>query len=112
MKGGDTMIHLYKGFHGFDSHCDIQINGNVVIATELNSNKGTSVTNFAEYLATEICKKYNIPMEKLVWIEHYEAHGDYDLVTFTIDGDKFTSPKWTRISEEKAKQIFSAGKVE
>ncbi|QNR69744.1 hypothetical protein IAQ67_12465 [Paenibacillus peoriae] len=38
---------------------------------ELPDNYGTSVTNFVENLATEICRVYSIPPKELIWIEHY-----------------------------------------
>ena len=60
----------------------------VVIASELRDNPGTSVTNGAELLATQVCQRFCIAPERLVWIEHYgyacdySIPRDYDLVTF------------------------------
>lgn len=45
----------------------------MVIATELSDNPGVSVTNFAEGLATLVCRRFSIDPEKLIWIEHYPA---------------------------------------
>jgi hypothetical protein len=51
------MRYNYEGFWGCDSCCDIEVHRRsdgkyVFIATEVPDNPGTSVTNFAEYLAT------------------------------------------------------------
>jgi hypothetical protein len=60
-----------------------------VIATELQDNPGTSITNIAEHLASHVCERFAIDPDKLVWIETYgyPAPGDrertYDRVTFT-----------------------------
>jgi hypothetical protein len=103
------MLYQFRGFHGYESHCDIQVNGNVVMCTELISNPGTSVTNFAENLATEVCNRSNIAPQDLIWIESYQRHGDYDYVTFEHDGRRFSSPNWKRITPDQANQIWTTG---
>lgn len=55
-------IHNYSGFHGISSSCHIRILNDddkplVVICSQLPSNRGTSVTNVAEHIASEICKQ-------------------------------------------------------
>ena len=45
----------------------------VIIGTELPDNPGISVTNWAEELATQVCAKFTIDPDRLVWIEHYPA---------------------------------------
>lgn len=42
-----------------------------VIATELSDNPGMSITNAAEYAASEVCRQLEIDPYQLVWIEHY-----------------------------------------
>ena len=89
----------YEGYHKIPSFCYIDIHKNenftVVIATEPDYDEegaGTSVTNRAEHIATEVCKRYEIPMLKLVFIEHYdrskfklddEHEETWDLVSFS-----------------------------
>ena len=65
------MIYNYTGFHGCDSKCELQIINNLVIATEIPENEGTSVTNMAEHLATMVCQTFGIEPKHLIWIEHY-----------------------------------------
>lgn len=83
----------FRGFHGCQCFCSLEIvpatdGHKVVIATELQDNPGTSITNVAEHLASAVCDRFGIDPEKLVWIETYgyPAPGDrertFDLVTF------------------------------
>ena len=119
----------YEGYHKIPSFCYIDIHENkdftVVIATEPHHDEegaGTSVTNCAEHIATEVCKKFDIPMEKLIWIEHYgresfhsrDREETWDLVSFKREqapvrgfwdyprGEMvFTSPKWQPLTVEQ-----------
>lgn len=104
------MIYNYKGHGVFDSKCDLFLNGNVVLVTELADNTGTSITNAAEGLATEICEKYKIKFKNLVWIEHYPDSGLYDetfdMVTFEVIGGRLYNPSWKRISKDKAYDLM------
>ena len=85
----------YRGFHGCRCVCSLEIlpatdGRRVVIATELEDNSGTSVTNVAEHLASEVCDRFGIDPDKLVWIETYgyaapgagERRRTFDRVTF------------------------------
>lgn len=95
------MIYSYRGYNNCDSECDIAIIGHLVVAT---NKTGTSITNIAEIIATEICEEYNIPLHKLIWIEHYKAEDNplksedtYDRVYFEIENDKLINPVWERV---------------
>ena len=69
------MIFQYKGFHGCQAQCEIEIHRHpeftAVVCSERDDNPGTSVTNFAEGLATLICAEHKIDTATLVWIERY-----------------------------------------
>lgn len=128
MKREDT-VYPYKGDWEHEAKCRVRIYElpayTVVIATELPDNPGTSVSNFAEYLATMICAQYEIRPERLKWIQHYPRRGqhdqfpeEFDLVTFTFHPEAppqeqpfwdiayrqspaqfhFTDPRWRRIT--------------
>lgn len=92
----------YTGYHGCQSHCDIEVfrgPGKVmVLCTEAEDNKGTSVTNMAEHIATDVCRRNNIAHTELVWIEHYPGPrtfgSGYDLVIFKRKGDRLVYPDW------------------
>src|ERR1700730_3714035 len=105
------MRYNYKGFWNCDSCCDIEVHRRsdgkyVFVATELPDNPDTSVTNFAEHLATAMRSQYALKPEELIWVEHYpEAKNrrkeDFDLVRFLgMEGDSFRTPVWTRITEQ------------
>jgi hypothetical protein len=114
------MRYDYKGFWGCDACCDIEVHKrsdgkSVFIATELPENPGTSVTNYAEHLATAMRRQYGLKAEEVIWIEHYpEAKDrrkeDFDLVRFvSIEADSFRNPVWTRITEQAVDELI-AGK--
>ena len=109
----------YKGFWGCDSCCDIEVHRrsdgkHVFIATEAPENRGTSVTNFAEQLATAMRRQHGMKPEDVIWIEHYPEAKDrrkesFDLVRFAVVGDTFRTPVWTRITEQAVDELM-AGK--
>ena len=102
------MIYNYEGFHGCACICDLEITKNLVIVSEMPENEGTSVTNFAEQLATQVCREFEIQPKHLIWVEHYPERGDwkelgypesYDLVSFNLnDNGVFSNPRWTGIT--------------
>jgi len=97
------MRYNYKGFWGCDASCDIEVHGRsdgkyVFIATEVADNPGTSITNYAERLATAMRKQYDLKPEDVIGIERYpdakdRRKEDFDLVRFLgIDGESFCTP--------------------
>lgn len=112
------MIFRYKGYNNFESMCDIQRNGNVIIATEIEENQGTSITNMVEQLALELCEMYKIKHEDLIWIELYNSGSykknmidkeRYSLVKFEIVSPCFKNPKWEPIDKVNALELFNKG---
>ena len=112
------MRYNYKGFWTCDSCCDIEVHRRsdgkyVFVATELPDNPGTSVTNFAEHLATAMRSQYALKPDQVIWIEHYpEAKGrrkeDFDLVQFlAVEGEAFRTPVWTRITEQAVSDLMA-----
>jgi hypothetical protein len=104
----------YRGFHGFPSLCELELiplaDGRLVaIATERSDNPGTSVTNAAELLASQVCDQFRIDPDPLVWIEHY-GYGTslfpergYDRVTFAR-----TDVKWGSVSAKiRVKDVWT-----
>ncbi len=112
------MRYDYKGFWNCDSCCDIEAHRRsdgkyVFVATELPDNPGTSVTNFAEHLATAMLSRHGLKPEDVIWIEHYpEATNrrkeDFDLVRFLgMEGDSFRTPVWTRITPQAVDELIA-----
>lgn len=100
----------YKTSTG-DAHCYVRVHRCVVICTEAPDNDGMSITNAAEIVARSVCYTYHIPIDRLVWIEHYTCDtlgiGEtFDRVEFTITsgykGYEFSNPKWSTLSKDEA----------
>src|SRR6266568_1692317 len=74
-------IYPYTGSHDCRCHGRLRIftapGRAVVIATEMDDNPGTSVTSMAGPLATQVSQAFGLPLETLVWIEHYPDRGFY-----------------------------------
>jgi hypothetical protein len=72
----------YEGYHGCESRCRLQVYEEagfppVIVATELDDNPGTSVTNMAEYLAAAAVGRlfprcFEDPAG-FCWVERYPA---------------------------------------
>jgi hypothetical protein len=101
----------YKGFHGCDSICGLLIVQNsaeqfVIFCVEVPGNPGTSVTNCAEHLSCGVLKKFEIPWNNFVWIEHYPARRhadeDWDMVTFTVNKEtsECEQPSWRPVTDD------------
>ena len=100
------MLYNYKGFHGCDSKCDIKVYGNIVVATDPEDNYGTSITNMAETIATDIAKMHNIKLRNLVWYQCYDKYNDYSRVEFTISNGELTEPNWLKASRESIQKAI------
>ncbi len=105
MKIIKDRLYYYKGFWERPGCCNISIKENIVIATELRDNRGTSITNCIELVASQVCKDFNIKPEDLIWIERYEDTEGLDLATMDIKDGKFKDPKWKRLTEENIEAL-------
>ena len=129
------IIYNYKGIGGCDCFCELEIYENLVICTESEENEGTSVTNWAEHLATEVCEKYGIDPEKLIWIERYKDRGEYNrhndtwaypedfsLVEFkqkkktewqagNLITSLFSAPKWRPLEKSVVEELIATHKA-
>lgn len=69
--------YTFEGFRGAESRCRLRlftarpIETVTAVVTELDDNSGTSVTNSAASLATQICADYGINPECFALVEHY-----------------------------------------
>ncbi len=104
----DTIFN-YKGSNNRDAKCRIQIFEQVgrivIVATELADNSGYSITNAAEQIVAEVCRKFNIDPEKLIWVEYYppkkSTASRCELVQFNWDGQYFSRPRWASLSKQE-----------
>lgn len=80
----------------------------VVVFKELDANKGFSVTNSSERLATWYLNMHGVESNRVVWVEHYStspkrhAPPTWDMISYTWIPDRpffmaATSPVWTPV---------------
>ena len=115
--------YCYTGLGNCEARCGLRAYqtstcGIVVIASELRENRGTSVTNFAEQLATAILTELKVEPGQMTWIEHYpervssyserEREETFDLVTFDFDADRreFIQPQWKRWTRAQVEGVI------
>jgi hypothetical protein len=109
----DTIYH-YQLFEQIDAHCRVRIyqhqGRQVVVVSELRSNKDLAITNAWPELVHGIAQHYAIDVAHTDWIEHYPQgeyaqqsdRGDtFDQITFEADG-----PHWRRITLEALEQLI------
>lgn len=123
MKGQDQFVdemYHFKGEWGVPSLCGLKVvykkDSAVILITEFyDTNPGTSITNWNTHLAKEICQKYRIDPNKMIFIEHTPKTSStltfyretFDRVSFTWDGESFANPRWKRISKEEVIQLMN-----
>lgn len=108
----------YWGFQGTPSCCRIRVfepkgHALVVLATELPDNPGTSITNFAAQLATQIGELLAVPLESLLWVEQYPECGpqpheqeSFALVSFTRTPHGLSHPSWRSLSPAEVANLI------
>lgn len=104
----------FKGYYGCDSACAITRYGeNVFVIIDDEYDKGTSITNAIEMVASQIVRVYNVPTEKLILIEELpKLKCRYSLVDFTLRNSYiheqevyFSDPLWKYLSEDEFQRI-------
>lgn len=76
-------LFAYKAGNRADGVCLIERidlpDGRIVISCiAVTGNPGNSITNCVEELCFQVCERFEIPAEKLVWLEHYDYYDDDD----------------------------------
>lgn len=76
----------------------------VVVCIEMTGNPGRSITNCVEDLCFQVCERFEIPTDQLVWLQHYDYDQDqeWNMVTFTQMPPQgpFANPSWTKMTTE------------
>ena len=103
-------IFDFKGIWDIPSKCGLKIlkqkEKYIVTVTELyQDNPGTSITQAPCLLAKQICEKYNLPKNEIVYIERNPDmnsklsfyNEELYVVTFDIEDDNFVNPKWKKV---------------
>lgn len=120
----------YLGYFERPALCTIQVFESryrrVVIATEIDENPGTSITNASENVAHTVEKRFNWPHvfsvhgkkdKRSVFIEHYngdsrsrtERNGSFAIVEYHNVGVKggwyYGRPEWTHIGRKEVESL-------
>lgn len=78
--------------------------GRIVFAyIQVPGNPGNSVTNCTEYLCSQLCERFDLPLARIVWLENYEYfdRDDWRQVQFEIAADgALRNPEWTPMNAE------------
>ena len=72
-----------------------------MVCIQTAGNPGNSITNCVEELCFQVCERFELPAQRLVWIEHYDEDDEWKLVEFAKrppDGP-FEDPSWTVMTE-------------
>jgi hypothetical protein len=102
-------LFAYKSSNGSDGVCLVERidlpDGRIIVACiQIVGNPGRSITNSVEELCFQVCERFEIPPERLVWLAHYDnyPHDDWTLVRFDdMPPDKpFGKPTWTSVTQE------------
>ena len=113
-------IYPYAGYHACRCHGRLRIftarGQAVVIATEMEDNPGTSVTNMAGPLAPQVSQAFGLSLETLVWIEHSPDRGFYAgkptfpevfaQVTCTLTPQGLRQPRWQRLPKGQGEALI------
>jgi hypothetical protein len=104
----------YKAGNRADGVCLIERvdlpDGRIVIACiETAGNPGNSITNCVEELCFQVCDRFKIPADRLVWLEHYDYYEEreWNMVTFARKPPHgpFADPKWIQMTPELWREL-------
>lgn len=119
----------YRGYHDCPSVCHLRVyeppspkEPLIVVFTELRENKGTSITNRIEHLATQVWRWLERPERGITVIEHYQPRGvcvrtpqgerwqfkeEFDIVEMTrTEDERFEKPRWKPGTRAAIEQII------
>jgi hypothetical protein len=81
----------------------------VIACIETAGNSGNSITNCVEELCFQVCERFEIPADRLMWLEHYDYDEDQEwrMVTFSQMPPQrpFENPKWITMTPELWKAL-------
>jgi len=114
-KTADKMIQ-YRGHGPMIGLCRLRIYNIagrqiVVIVSQFPDNPGTSITNVAESLATQVYEdELKCPRNGMIWIEHYVTPSypeveTYNRVTFKDTEEGFADPEWEPMTGDQVEAI-------
>lgn len=112
--------YLFKGMWDIPSICGLKIvrkpKSTIVIVTDLyEKNPGTPITEWNTKLAGEICQKFEINPEELIFIERTPDKKTklsfnketFFKVVFDQNGYEFDKPDWQELTKEEVEQLIT-----
>jgi hypothetical protein len=100
----------FQGLWGQESRCGLRIvhnNGKfIIIVSELYQlNPGTTITQAANLLANQICKKFEIPLDSVIYFEHTPEMNsklsfykeEFYRVDFKIEDGEFVEATYNKV---------------
>ncbi len=100
----------YKASNGCDGVClveriDLPDGRIAIVLVQTEGNPGQSITNSIESVCFQVCERFQLPAERVVWIEHYDVGGmskEWHLVRFERQppDHPFENPSWTRVTPQ------------
>ena len=117
-------LYHYDGFID-PSTCQLRVltdgQAAIVVATELDSNEGTSVTNAYERIASKVVQEFGLNPHRTRFYDHYTAHSTsleasvqqtdeketYAEVTLSWEGQEATSPQWRAIQGKELSDLLT-----
>lgn len=100
-------LFAYMAANGMDGVClieriDLPDGRTVVACLQAPGNPGVSITNNVEWIATQVCERFGIAADRMVWLEHYPwiQPDEWDRVFFAPHpphGD-FANPEWIKMT--------------
>lgn len=120
MNNYQDQIYHFNGLWDVPSICGLKIikkkDNTIIIATDLfDKNPGTSITEWNIKLAKELCDKYEIDHNRLIYIERTPDkktklsfnQESFFKVDFDIEDDKFDNPQWEQMSKEEVDNLIT-----
>lgn len=81
----------------------------VIICIETAGNPGNSITNCVEEICFQVCARFRLDPERIVWIEHYDyiEPPEWDMVQFGTRPSvgPFADPVWTPMDDAHWKDL-------
>lgn len=100
----------FRAPNGYPSACQVEIYRNCGLVVVTDIDRGVSVTNACETIASLIVAEFNLKAQRMIFVECYYPGKEIqttDLVQFDIDGNhKFRSPRWTHITRQEFQQML------
>ena len=81
---------------------------------QVAGNPGNSITNTVETLCFQLCERFELPLDRVVWLQHYDYYekDDWTTVEFrrTPPDRPFEDPTWTPMTPELWEDLRSRPK--